>query len=308
MRIFVIVALVVIGIAALPIAILYLAPARVVRFVIRGERRRAGLERKQIDLPDDLRYVYLEGGQGEPLLLLHGFGANKDHFSRVARALTVRYRVIIPDHIGFGESSHPPHADYSPLAQVERLHAFMQALGIERCHLGGSSMGGHIALTYAAIHPSQVASLWLLDAAGAWSAPESELLRVRRETGRNLLLASTPAEFAGVIAFVTAKPPFIPKPLLKALAQERIGNYELEKRIADQLLADSVEARIADLAIPALIVWGEEDRAIHVGSATVLQQLLPRSQVIILPRVGHLPAVEAPRQTANDYLRFRDSL
>jgi pimeloyl-ACP methyl ester carboxylesterase len=61
------------------------------------------------------------------------------------------------------------------------------------------------------------------------------------------------------------------------------------------------------LPTPALIVWGEEDRAIKVVTAGILHDLLPRSQVIIMPGVGHLPMVERPRQSAEDYLRFRAS-
>src|SRR5690242_17628411 len=101
----------------------YLAPEKATRLAIDAERDRSGLARKEIDLPGGLHYVYLEGGQGEPVMLLHGFGANKDNFTRVARFLTPHYRVILPDHIGFGESAHPQDADYSPTAQAQRLHA-----------------------------------------------------------------------------------------------------------------------------------------------------------------------------------------
>src|SRR6516164_4315536 len=97
-------------------------------------RWRSGLSRKEVAIPGGLRYVYLEGGQGEPLILLHGFGANKDNFTPVARFLTPHYRVIAPDHIGFGESSHSQDADYAAPAQAARLHAFTRALGIERFH------------------------------------------------------------------------------------------------------------------------------------------------------------------------------
>ncbi|MBB6093329.1 pimeloyl-ACP methyl ester carboxylesterase [Povalibacter uvarum] len=308
MGIFGIVVLILVGGILLAVAFIYLAPQRVARFMIEGGRKRAGLARKQIDLPNGLRYVYLEGGTGEPLLLLHGFGANKDNFALVAGELAKRYRLIIPDHIGFGESSHPQDADYAPPAQVERLHALMQALGIARMHIGGSSMGGQIAMSYAAAHPDQVASLWLLDPAGVWSATPSELLIVKRETGRNLLMASNPEEFAAVIKFVTAKPPFIPGPVMKVLAQERIANYALEGRIGDQLLADSVEARVAGMQTPALIVWGDQDRAIHVDSAQVLHRLLPKSQVMIMAGVGHLPHFEQPQPCVAAYLRFRDGV
>ncbi len=110
----------------------YLSPERAVRRALQFERALAGLARKETELPGGLRYAYLEGGKGEPLMLLHGFGANKDNFVRVAKYLTPHYRVIIPDHIGFGESSKPDKADYSPRAQAERLRALAKELGIPK--------------------------------------------------------------------------------------------------------------------------------------------------------------------------------
>jgi len=296
------------GIVALGVYFYTTAPERAVRAAIAYERRVAGLERREVTLPDGLRYVYLEGGRGAPLLLLHGFGANKDNFTRVAKYLTPHYRVIIPDHVGFGESSHPPDADYAPRAQAERLRALARQLGLGRLHVGGSSMGGHIALTYAAAHPNEVESLWLLSPAGVWSAPASELRRQAARTGDNPLTVQDEDEFAELIANVTARPLMIPRPFLDVLAQERIRNFELEERIAKQLAADSVEARIRGLAIPALVVWGQEDRVLHPGSAGILQMLLVRSEVVMMPNIGHLPMLEAPEACALDYLRFRAAL
>jgi pimeloyl-ACP methyl ester carboxylesterase len=290
------------------VAVLDLAPEKTARWFIESERKRAGLVRKEIDLPGVARYVYLEGGQGEPLMLLHGFGANKDNFARVARFLTPHYRVIVPDHVGFGESDHLKEADYSPAAQAVRLRALAQALGIQSLHLGGSSMGGQIALTFAALEPMQVKSLWLIDAAGVWTAPESELRKRIRETGSNPLMARNEDEFARLVRFVMSDPPFVPRPLLDVLAQERIANFDLEKRIFQQIAADSIESRINGLKTPALIVWGDQDRAIHVATAEVLHRLLPRSQIVIMPGIGHLPMLERPRQSAADYLRFRETL
>jgi len=287
------------------VAFLYGAPERATRVLLDLERRRSGLKRKQITLPNSLHYAFLEGGKGEPLMLLHGFGGGKDNFTRAARYLEPLYRVIIPDHIGFGESAHPLEADYSPIAQAERLRALAHALGISRLHLGGNSMGGQVAMTYAALYPDEVRSLWLLDSAGVWRGPESDLHRIEEKTGRNPLLAKNEQEFAGLLSLVMKDPPFIPRPVLKVMARERIKNFPLEQRIAEQVRADSVEERVKGLDIPALIVWGGEDRVIDVAAAEVLHRLLPRSQVIILPGVGHLPMVERPRQTVQDYLRFR---
>ena len=284
------------------------APERAVRAALAYERRLAGLERKALTLANGLTYVYLEGGQGEPLLLLHGFGANKDNFARLAGYLTPRYRVIVPDHIGFGESSRPPQADYAPRAQAERLRSFARALGVQKLHLGGNSMGGHIALSYAALYPKEVESLWLLNAAGVWSAPPSELRKMMSATGENPMLVQDEEDFAQLVSLVTAKPLMIPRPFLDVVAQDRIRNYALEERIFKQLAADSVEERIRGLAIPALIVWGQQDRVLHPGSAGILQMLLIRSEVVMLPGVGHLPMLEAPEKCALDYLRFRATL
>jgi pimeloyl-ACP methyl ester carboxylesterase len=286
----------------------YFSPEQLVRRALDYERGLAGLVRREIELPGGLRYVYLEGGRGEPLLLLHGFGADKDNFVRVAKYLTPRYRVIIPDHIGFGESARPAKADYAPRAQAERLRALARALGVSKPHLGGNSMGGHIALTYAALYPREVASLWLLAPAGVWSAPPSETRRRIEATGQNPMIVKNEEEFARLVAFVTAEPLPIPRRFLDVLAQERIRNQDLERRIFKQLGEDSVEQRIRGLATPALIVWGAQDRVLHPGSAGVLQQLLTRSDAILMPGVGHLPMVEQPEQCALDYLRFRAKL
>lgn len=305
-------ALVLLGLAAL-VAVgaglyLYFSPAHAVRRALEFERRLAGLERKELELPGGMRYVYLEGGKGEPLMLLHGFGANKDNFVRVAKYLTPRYRVVIPDHAGFGESAKPPQADYSPRAQAERLRQLAKALGMPALHLGGNSMGGHIALTWAALHPGEVQSLWLLAPGGVWSAPASEMRRRIEGSARNPMIVRTEEEFAQLVAGVTAVPLPVPRRVLDVVAQERIRNADLEERIFAQLAGDSVEQRVRGLATPTLIVWGAQDRVLHPGSAGILNMLLTRSEVVLMDGVGHLPMFEQPEKSALDYLAFRARL
>jgi pimeloyl-ACP methyl ester carboxylesterase len=287
------------------IGFLYLAPEKATKLAIDIERKRSGLTLKEITLPGELHYVYLEGGQGEPLVLLHGFGADKDNFTRVARFLTPHYRVIIPDHIGFGESSHPQDADYSAGVQAARIRTLAKALGITKLHIGGNSMGGHISMMYAALFPDEVNSLWLLDPGGVWSAPSSGLREIIVKTGENPLLARSEDEFAKIFAFVMADPPFIPRPMLNVMARERIHNYELEKRIFKEITADSAEKYVTGLKTPTLIVFGDKDRVINPATAEVLHKLMPRSEIIIMKGLGHLPMIEQPRKSAEDYLKFR---
>jgi pimeloyl-ACP methyl ester carboxylesterase len=287
------------------VGLVYLAPEKATKLVLDIERSRSGLTRKEINLPGGLHYAYLEGGEGEVLMLLHGFGANKDNFTRVARFLTPHYRVIVPDHIGFGESSHPQDADYSAKAQAARIRSLAHSLGIANMHLGGNSMGGHISMMYAALYPGEIKSLWLLDPGGIWSAPKSEVHTILARTGENPLMAKNEAEFAGIFHFVMAKPPFIPRPMLNVMAQERIRNYNLEERIFKVISSDSAERYVDGLKAPALIVWGEKDRVINPVTAGILYNMMPNSEVIIMPGLGHLPMIEQPAKTAQDYLKFR---
>jgi esterase/lipase len=203
-------------------ALVYLAPRAVTVSALKSERKRSGLVRKEITLTNGLHYVYLEGGHGETLVLLHGFGGNKDTFTRVARYLTKKYRVIIQDIIVFCESLKPTNVDYSQPAQVERLRVLFQALGIAKLHLGSNSMGGQVAIIYASLYPTEVKSLWLISPAGIWCAPKSNVINKIIETGKNSLTANNIKEFKQVMALGMKKMPCIPKPMLTVLAQERI--------------------------------------------------------------------------------------
>jgi pimeloyl-ACP methyl ester carboxylesterase len=272
------------------------------------ERSRAGLVRKEIALSDGTHIVYLEGGSGTPLVLVHGFGADKDAFTRVARYLTPHYRVIVPDLVGFGESSHRTDVDYHYAAQASRVHDFTQALGLARFDVGGNSMGGGIAMSLAAQHPQEVASLWLIDCAGIAAAPPSELAKIVTTTDANPLIITQESDFPAFIHFVMSDPPYIPGSVMNTLARERMANQPLERQVFAQIATDSVDAAVKGLATPTLIVWGDEDRALSVGTVPVLKTLLPNAQAIVMPHVGHAPMIERPQQSADDYLRFREQL
>ena len=150
--------------------------------------------------------------------------------------------------------------------------------------------------------------LWLIDPAGVWSAPKSEMARLVLEKGKNPLIPHNEDEFAETFAFVTSDPPFVPRPMLDVLAQTNIHNVRLAENIFLQTVSDSIEERAHTLRIPALIVWGAKDRVISVESAQVLHRLMPNSQVRIMDGLGHLPMIESPRESAKDYLAYRDKL
>ncbi len=286
-----------------------LFPQQAAQLGIALERSRSGLTEKTLTLPD-MQIAYLEGGQGEPLLLMHGFGADKDNWTRVSRHLTPHFHVFAIDLPGFGESSKPADWRYRTQDQVERLHAIIAALGLQHPHLGGSSMGGQIAASYAARYPDEVASLWLNAPGGVFSAQPSEMI-LRIQAGEKIpLLAQSREEFDQVFALMFIDPPFVPSAFKQILAERAAANYELHSRIFKDLRYDSVplENLVNGLPTPTRIVWGEQDRVLHVSGAKILAGLMPNASVLVLPATGHLPMVERSQAVAEDYLSFRAGL
>jgi pimeloyl-ACP methyl ester carboxylesterase len=285
----------------------YLAPHTTAPLLLRAERARCGLATRHVRT-GDLDIAYLEGGTGAPLILVHGFGADKDNFARVSAHLTQHYRVLIPDLPGFGESSRPEGASYTIAYQMETVRAFARAVGAERPHLGGNSMGGFIVTEYALAYPQEVSSLWLLAPAGTRVAFDSELTRRMAETGENPLVARTPEEFARTIDFVMAARPFMPHSIRLTMGERAAADYPLHVRIFQQVGPGHVatlDDRLRGLATPTLVVWGKSDRALNPAAADVYRTAMPNAQVILMDGIGHLPMLEAPAQAAEDYLRFR---
>lgn len=280
--------------------------------LVQLERHKSDLETKAFTLASGDKMTYLEGGNltGEPLLLVHGFGGNKDNFTRIAKQLG-DYHLIIPDLLGFGDSSKPAQADYRSDAQAQRLHELLQAKGVvSAIHVGGNSMGGGISVAYAAMYPDNVKSLWLLDSGGFWSVGlRKEFQDLDPED--NPLLIDNAKDYFALYDLVMSKPPYIPKTVQAVFAQESIANRDLQAKIIDQVLEDNVEARaqvVAEHDIPTLIVWGTEDKVLKPETAELMVELMPNAKVIMMPEVGHVPMIEAVKDTASAYIEFRQQL
>jgi pimeloyl-ACP methyl ester carboxylesterase len=128
---------------------------------IRIEIAASGLIKRELALAEH-RIVYLDTrspptqSDDVPIVMLHGFAADKLNWVRYARHLTSRYRVVIPDLPGFGESDWHPHLVYSVRNQAVWLESLLDALGIPKAHIAGNSMGGHIATHLAIRAPERL--------------------------------------------------------------------------------------------------------------------------------------------------------
>lgn len=282
-------------------------PAFTFGLLVKAERGMSGLEQRSIEA-EGLRFEYLDSGAGEPLVVLHGFGGNKDNWTRIAPYLTDRFRVIALDLTGFGGSSRATDNDYRIARQAERLSVFLRALGIDSFHLGGSSMGGYIAGDYAAKYPEQILSLWLVSPSGVAAAKPSELAQLLAAGKPNPLITETVEDYDRLLDFVFTDQPFIPETIKAVLVDEAIAYQTLHDEIYTQLEeGDNIpplETLLGNFTAPVFILWGANDRVVDVSGASVLAKAIPGSQAKVLDKTGHLPMLERVELSAKYYLEF----
>ncbi|MGB1885468.1 MAG: alpha/beta fold hydrolase [Gammaproteobacteria bacterium] len=293
---------VVLGVLA---ALYFFATGMVFRMMMRLARRQAGLRLRHARV-DGHDVPYLEGGEGPPLLLLHGFGANKDHWTMIAPYLSRHFHLYVPDLPGFGDASRVDDAHYGVDAQLGRVAEFADAVGLSRFHLAGNSMGGYLSALFAHRHPARVDSLWLLAPAGAMSAEPSEVL-TRIDQGENPLIAETLEQFDALADLCFTVTPPMPGQFKRYLLERSKTEAPFNHRIFEHMFSEpmSLEDALDALPVRCLLVWGDNDRVLHPSGMKVIEKLLADVETVLMSRMGHVPMIERPAETAADYLRFR---
>jgi pimeloyl-ACP methyl ester carboxylesterase len=282
------------------------------QFTVNVERSLSGLKLYNLEA-GDLNIEYLRGGKGPPLVLLHGFGADKDNWARVSGYLTEHFDVIAIDLPGFGNSTDTIDLDYDVFSQVSRLKTILDTLNIKVFNLAGSSMGGYIAGNFSAQYPERVINLWLISPLGVGGSDESEMFSAVRNGQNPMILPRTELEFSQLLDFLFVERPFIPAPIVKYLAAKAEQRINLNTKIYEQIhniknreaqFDSPLDTVLKNYKGPVLITWGDNDRVLHYSGAKVLKNSLPQAQVTIMGRVGHLHMIEKPEETAGYFLTF----
>lgn len=265
----------------------------------------------EIDGPGGGQRVYVEqAGEGEPLLLLHGFGASSYSWRRVIPELAGSYRILAPDLNGFGFTERPQAlASYTRDGQIDLILRLLDAFSIERAHVAGHSYGGSIALNLAFRHPERVASLILIDSA----APDYPQQRRNALAG----IGPWPDLFVRGLALRRA---FIARALRASVHDEAVVTPELVEAYRRRLQVEGAarayrgltapiqkpgpEVDLAAIDLPTLVLWGAEDRLIPVGKGRQATERMPNSRFIALSGTGHIPMEERPGEVARHMLDF----
>lgn len=267
--------------------------------------RYLGLDQRVV-CAEGLSMPYFERGHGDPVVLVHGFGADKESWLLMAWAMSRGRRVIIPDLPGHGAATTISRRGASARAQAHALLAFLDTLGVNRFHLVGNSMGGGISLRLADEQPERVRSLVLIDSAGPKVDP-SELDQLF-ERGENPLIPTTAAEAAVIMGFVAEKRSKLPRAIERHIIAERVAAAPLLKEIFAGWQrgagADGIPTDLERLRVPTLVIHGECDRVIDVSTGRELARRIPKARLHVMPGVGHIPQVEVPRETAAAVEKF----
>ena len=269
-------------------------------------RWHAGLTRHAVQV-DDHRWVYLEGGTGEAILFVHGFGMEKDGWGLFPGAFSGSHRLILPDLPGFGENSRRESANYDVPSQVKRLNRFVEVLGLKSFHLVGSSMGGYIAGFYASEYPEKVKSLALFNPAGVNSQVPSEMWRRYAETGKIALVYRTRDGFEEILRLLFYRVPLVPGAFKTYFAEVGASNYAFYGKVLRDLERggrDQLEPRLSRVQARTLVVWGADDRILHVSGAEIFRKGLKKVRVVILDQCGHVPFFEKRAETVKIYRDF----
>jgi len=230
---------------------------------------------------------WLERGQGEAVILLHGLMGDVVHWDEVLDRLAPSCRALAPALPIFD----PAFTYTSVQALSAHVVGLMDTLGIERAVIGGNSLGGHVAIRLALAQPNRVSGLVLTGTSGLLEPSFSR--RVSHRPGRELVRERMEEVFYDrrhvTPGWVDAVCRTLNDP---ALALRLVRMARAAKR-------DNVEARLPAIAVPALVVWGAHDRITPPSVAERLHALLPDSQLTFLPRCGHAPMLEHPAAWAD---------
>jgi pimeloyl-ACP methyl ester carboxylesterase len=252
--------------------------------------------------------TYVKQGTGSPpILLLHGFDSSLLEFRRLMPLLAQHNQTWAIDLLGFGFTERPDGLEVSPASIEAHLYSVWQSLIQRPVMLVGASMGGAAAIAFTLAFPNAVEKLVLIDSAGYSSGPvmgrfltdslgywvterflkkPSVRQKISEKAYYNKIFASPDAQKCAALHLDC------PNWSKSLISFTRSGGYR------------SCKARLSEIQVPTLILWGEGDRILGTKDAARFQNAIPQSKLIWVPNCGHVPHLENPEFTAESIQGF----
>lgn len=248
-------------------------------------------------------------GQGPPVVLVHGTPASSFLWRKVVPLLSREHAVYVWDLLGFGDSRLAAGVEPSIARQARTLAELVEHWGLNAPSLVGHDIGGGIVTRVHVVERVPVRRLALLDAAvlGPWNTPFTEHQQRHADVYRTM-----PADIFGDLVaarFRSATHEPMPDEVADAYLAPWSGHAG-QQRWMDQVTAVSFEDareamdRLGEIAVPTLVVWGDEDQWLDLATADRLAAAIPGARLVTVPQAGHFAAEDNPRDVAQALLRF----
>ena len=243
----------------------------------------------------------LEHGEGAPFILMHGTGGHLEAFTKNLRALGERYRVIAYDFPGHGWSTVST-TDLEIDHYIDHLVGLMDELGIERAHLSGESLGGWVAIKFAAKHPDRVLRMVLNTPGGTMATPEV----MERIRSLSQAAADDPSEerVRTRLEWLMADPASVTDELV-AVRRGIYGRPGFAESMRHILCLQDTETRRRNLVTddelravtaPSLVIWTSDDPSGPAKAGLDMAEVLPAGEFQLISEAGHWPQWEQPGQ------------
>jgi len=224
--------------------------------------------------------LYIEEGQGETIVLLYGLFGSVKNFEPLINHLKQSYRVIVPVFPFFELGM-----SITIFSLTEFLHRLTNELNLERFHLLGNSMGGHIALLYTLKYPEKVTSLILSGSSGLYECGMGDSFPKRSDYN----YIKTKAE----ITF------YDPKTATKELVDEIYATVNSRKALqilslAKSTIHNNLEKNLSEIRQECCLIWGRNDAVTPPDVALKFNKLMPNSKLYWIDKCGHVPMLETP--------------
>ncbi|MBC8109353.1 MAG: alpha/beta hydrolase [Anaerolineae bacterium] len=250
---------------------------------------------------------YTERGGGQNcLVLVHGFPLDSRMWDRALNDPLGNTRVITPDLPGFGKSSTDRPFTMHSLA--EDLSQFLSCINANNCVLGGFSMGGYVALAYAKKFPKTLRGLMLIDTRAEADSAEgkekrNKMIQTVRTSGSR---AIAEAMLPNMVTKEHASDPSIAKPLSEMM--ESCSPTTIEYALTAMREREDQTAFLPSIAMPTLLVVGEDDAITPKSAAEAMNKAIPRSQLVVIPNAGHVSPMENPQAVDRAIRQFVASI
>jgi len=244
---------------------------------------------------------YIEKGEGDPIILLHGFGGDSNSWDGNIDALAEHFKVYALDLWGCGYSTREL-LDFGYPLYSDQLLNFIDTVGIERAHLIGQSMGGGTIIYFAARHRERVKSIVLV-CSGGMPNPPIPAHRIIATPLLGEIVLSLPTDF--IRKLVMKRVYLYRKPITKEYfdkitwSQKIKGSNETFLKILRLKFFDTLQDeihRLGEMDVPILIVWGRHDKGIPLKRGQQMQQILKGSQLVVFEQSAHEPHDEQPEE------------